>query len=147
MTRPNEPNVIIPGRPPSNSEFRENAVTYPIAKVPLALALLITAPPAFAQVPTPEQRLLREIYQELLEINTTDSTGDTTKAAQAMAARLERAGFAEGDIRIVVPPGGRPDPRLLRLSFAGVGARSAARLDAGGRSGLGRGAIRAVCAQ
>jgi hypothetical protein len=35
----------------------------------------------------PEQKLLREIYQELVEIDTSDASGDTTRAAEAMAAR------------------------------------------------------------
>jgi len=37
----------------------------------------------------------REIYQELVEINTTDSVGDTAKAAEAMAARLRAAGLVD----------------------------------------------------
>ncbi|MEJ7702120.1 MAG: hypothetical protein WKF71_21165 [Pyrinomonadaceae bacterium] len=39
---------------------------------------------------------MRGIYQELVEINTTDTPlGDTTKAAQAMASRFRTAGFPE----------------------------------------------------
>ncbi len=30
-----------------------------------------------------QQQMLRDIYKELIEINTTDSVGDTTKAAEA----------------------------------------------------------------
>ena len=48
-----------------------------------------------------QNRLARDIYKELIEINTADSTGDTTKAAQAMAARLKAAGFPEADIRVL----------------------------------------------
>src|SRR5919204_578555 len=42
------------------------------------------SPPPAAQPATlaPHQRLLREIYQELIEINTTDSVGDNTTAAE-----------------------------------------------------------------
>ena len=68
----------------------------------LALAVLLFAWPVTAQAqlsppgpPTPDQTLLREIYKELVEINTTDSVGDNTAAARAMAARLRAAGFAE----------------------------------------------------
>ncbi len=49
--------------------------------------------------------MLHSIYQELIEINTTDSVGDTTKAAEAMAARLRAAGFPESDVRVLVHPG------------------------------------------
>jgi hypothetical protein len=45
------------------------------------------------------------------------------------------------------PWAGRPDPRFLRLSFAGVGAREVARRGAGRLAGSGRGTVRAVCAQ
>ena len=76
----------------------------------LCLFLAHTAFPqqiaATQEVPLmPHQQLLRSIYQELIEINTTDSVGDTTKAAQAMAARLRAAGFPETDVRVLTHPG------------------------------------------
>jgi acetylornithine deacetylase/succinyl-diaminopimelate desuccinylase-like protein len=48
---------------------------------------------------TPQQQLARDIYQELVEINTSQSVGDTYEAAQAMAARLEAAGFPDADVQ------------------------------------------------
>ena len=66
-----------------------------------ALALLALAQSAFAQPLTAEQKLMREIYQELVEINTSDSAGDTTKASQAMAARLKAAGYTDADMQII----------------------------------------------
>jgi acetylornithine deacetylase/succinyl-diaminopimelate desuccinylase-like protein len=48
--------------------------------------------------------LLREVYKELIEINTTDSSGDNTRAAQAVAARLRAAGYPAGDVQVLVPP-------------------------------------------
>lgn len=62
----------------------------------LSLSLL-TVINCFAQ---PDQKLTREIFKELIEINTTESTGNTTKAAEAMAARLKAAGFTDKDIFI-----------------------------------------------
>jgi acetylornithine deacetylase/succinyl-diaminopimelate desuccinylase-like protein len=50
------------------------------------------------------QQMLRDIYKELIEINTTDSVGDTTKAAEAMAVRFRAAGFPEADVRVLVHP-------------------------------------------
>jgi acetylornithine deacetylase/succinyl-diaminopimelate desuccinylase-like protein len=47
-----------------------------------------------------QQRLAREVYQELVQINTTASVGDTYRAAQAMAARLKAAGFPDEDIHV-----------------------------------------------
>ncbi len=53
----------------------------------------------------PHQQVLRDIYQELIEINTTDSVGDNTRAAEAMAARLRAAGFPAADVQVLVHPG------------------------------------------
>lgn len=50
-----------------------------------------------------QQILLREIYKELIEINTTDSEGNTTIAAEAMAKRLITAGYAKEDIKVLGP--------------------------------------------
>jgi acetylornithine deacetylase/succinyl-diaminopimelate desuccinylase-like protein len=52
---------------------------------------------------TPDQRLAREIFAELISINTTDSVGDNTKAAEAMAARLRAAGLPAADVQVLVP--------------------------------------------
>jgi acetylornithine deacetylase/succinyl-diaminopimelate desuccinylase-like protein len=87
-----------------------------------ALASLALATAARAQVPTPEQTALREIYREMVEINTTDSAGDTTRAAEAVAVRLKGAGFAAADVRVIVPPGG-PKKGNLVARLRGTGAR------------------------
>lgn len=44
------------------------------------------------------------LYKELVEINTTLSSGSCTKAANAMAARLRASGVPHNDIHIIVPP-------------------------------------------
>jgi acetylornithine deacetylase/succinyl-diaminopimelate desuccinylase-like protein len=44
-----------------------------------------------------------DILQQLIEINTSDSTGSTTVAAQAMAQRLREAGFAAADVAVLGP--------------------------------------------
>ncbi|MBI1340960.1 M20/M25/M40 family metallo-hydrolase [bacterium] len=46
----------------------------------------------------------RAIYKELIEINTTLSTGDCTEASRAMAAHLIAAGYPEADSHVMVPP-------------------------------------------
>jgi len=75
-----------------------------------------------AQPLTPEQKLFREIYQELVEINTTDSAGDTTRASEAMAARLKAGGMSADDIKVIVPPGG-PKKGNLVARLKGSGAK------------------------
>lgn len=47
---------------------------------------------------TPNQKFAREIYQELIEINSSTTTMGTTIIAQAMAKRFRDAGFPESDI-------------------------------------------------
>jgi acetylornithine deacetylase/succinyl-diaminopimelate desuccinylase-like protein len=57
--------------------------------------------PIFAQ--SAHDSLAREIFKELIEINTTDSSGDNTRAAEAMATRLRAAGFPADDVRVLAP--------------------------------------------
>jgi acetylornithine deacetylase/succinyl-diaminopimelate desuccinylase-like protein len=45
----------------------------------------------------------RGVFQQLIEINTTDSVGNVTKAAEAMAQRLLAAGFPEKDLLVAGP--------------------------------------------
>jgi len=44
-----------------------------------------------------------DIFKQLIEINTTDSIGSTTVAAQAMAQRLLAAGFSKADVVVLGP--------------------------------------------
>lgn len=91
--------------------------------VVLAVALgLSAAPCALAQAPSPAQRDLREIYKELVEINTTDSVGSCTEAAQALAARLKAAGLPAQDVQVIVPPDG-PQKGNLVARYRGTGAK------------------------
>jgi acetylornithine deacetylase/succinyl-diaminopimelate desuccinylase-like protein len=83
---------------------------------------LRASPRAAAPQLTPDRQLLREIYKELVEINTTDSVGDNTKAAEAMAARLRAAGFAAEDVRVLVHPGNARKGNLV-ARLRGTGAR------------------------
>jgi acetylornithine deacetylase/succinyl-diaminopimelate desuccinylase-like protein len=64
--------------------------------------------------------LARDIFRELIEINTTDSVGNTTTAAEAMAARLKAAGFPENDVQVLGP---NPRKGNLVARYRGSGAR------------------------
>lgn len=55
----------------------------------------------------------RGLYKELIEINTTLSVGSCTKAAEAMKARLVKAGYAESDMRIIADPKRPQDGNLI----------------------------------
>lgn len=61
--------------------------------------VLSVVPSAADPLPQPLQQLTREIYKELVEINTTQSSGDTYAASRAMAARLIAAGYARADVQ------------------------------------------------
>jgi acetylornithine deacetylase/succinyl-diaminopimelate desuccinylase-like protein len=67
-----------------------------------------------------DQRLAREIFQQLIEINTTDSVGDTTASAKAMAERLKAAGFPDEDVKVLGP---NPRKGNLVARLRGTGAR------------------------
>jgi acetylornithine deacetylase/succinyl-diaminopimelate desuccinylase-like protein len=43
----------------------------------------------------------RSLFKELVEINTTESSGSTLQAARAMAARLRTAGFPDSDVAVL----------------------------------------------
>jgi acetylornithine deacetylase/succinyl-diaminopimelate desuccinylase-like protein len=70
---------------------------------------------------TPHQQLGREIYNELIETDTTHSTGDTTKAAELLARRFRAAGFPEGDVQIIGP--GATNRNLI-VRYRGSGQKS-----------------------
>lgn len=88
----------------------------------LAALLSLAVGAAAAQAPTPAQARLRALYQELVEINTTDSVGSCTVAAEAMQKRLVDGGIAAADVRVIVPPGG-PKKGNLVARFRGTGAQ------------------------
>ena len=69
---------------------------------------------------SPQQQLAFDVYKELVEINTVTATGDTARAAEAMAARLRGAGFAEGDVQMFSPA---PRKGNLVARLRGTGAR------------------------
>ncbi len=66
------------------------------------------------------RQLSRDIFRELIEINTTDSVGNTTRAAEAMAKRLKDAGFPVADIQ-VLGPNDRKGNMVAR--YRGTGAK------------------------
>jgi len=68
--------------------------------VVFAAAALQAAPPKLDDA---TKQLARDIYKQLIEINTTDSVGNTTTAAEAMAARLRAAGFPPSDVQVLAP--------------------------------------------
>src|SRR5450755_4704575 len=64
------------------------------------------------------RRLAVDIFKQLIEINTTDSVGSVTAAAEAMAQRFRDAGFPESDMQ-VLGPNDRKRNLVVRLHGSG----------------------------
>lgn len=70
--------------------------------------------------PSPEHQTARDIFKQLIEINTTDTpAGNVTTAAEAMAARFRAAGFPAEDIHVDGP---LPNKKNLVVRLHGHGA-------------------------
>ncbi len=93
----------------------------------LTISLTLAALLCFAAVELRAQatddaakQLARDIFKQLIEINTTDSIGSTTVAAEAMAQRLRDAGFPSSDAQVLGP---NPRKGNLVAHLRGTGAR------------------------
>ena len=70
--------------------------------------------------PEADQRLAREIYQEMIEVNSGFTTGSTTPIAEAVAKRLKAAGFPDGDVFV---GGALPRKANVVVRYHGAGVR------------------------
>ena len=68
------------------------------------IALAFTAQTVSGQALRPDQVEYRALYKELVETNTTLSSGSCTLAAERMAARLREAGLPESQITLFADP-------------------------------------------
>src|SRR5687767_15817987 len=92
-------------------------------RIPAALAALAAASAVSAHAQSaPQQRQAREIFKELIEINTVDSVGNNTAAAEAMARRFRAAGFPDRDVFVGGP---RPDKGNVVVRYRGRGGAGA----------------------
>ena len=94
----------------------------------MAVALTSASFPVGAQTLRPDQAKFREIYKELVETNTTLSSGSCTLAASRMAVRLKAAGYPDVDLHpfvvqdhakegglVAVLPGSDPNAKAILL--------------------------------
>src|SRR6201984_853459 len=65
----------------------------------------------------------RAVFKQLIEINTTDSLGNTPRAARAMAQRLLAAGFPAADVRVLIGPHATHGNLVARYRGTGTGGR------------------------
>ena len=81
-----------------------------------AIALLLASgATVYAQPGDAGLARFRQTFKELVETNTTLSSGDCTLAAQRMAARLKAAGYPDQDVRVFVPDGHPKEGGLLAV--------------------------------
>ena len=64
---------------------------------------------------TADQQEARDIFRELIEINTTYKGGSTTPAARAIARRFRAAGFPDSDIAVIGPAGDKDSSVIVRM--------------------------------
>ncbi|WP_156255679.1 M20/M25/M40 family metallo-hydrolase [Sandarakinorhabdus oryzae] len=78
-------------------------------RIMLAALAALTSTTALAQAPLrPDQVAFRDLYKELVETNTTVSSGSCNLAAERMAARLKAAGYQDADIKLFPGSAERP---------------------------------------
>jgi acetylornithine deacetylase/succinyl-diaminopimelate desuccinylase-like protein len=70
-----------------------------LASLSASLATAAANDPAGSAL-RPDQAVFRDLYKELIETNTTYSSGSCTLAAERMAARLKAAGYQDSELRL-----------------------------------------------
>lgn len=86
----------------------------------LAFVAAIT-PAASAQKADAGRAAFRAIYQEMVEIDSSPTTGSCTKVVKAAETRLKAAGFTGDDVQLVIPEG-KPDDGNLVARIRAPGA-------------------------
>ncbi len=82
----------------------------------LAFVALNSAPGYAAATPLrPDQAAFRDLYEELVETNTTLSSGSCTLAAQRMAARLKKAGVPDSQLTLFADPAAPREGGLVAI--------------------------------
>src|SRR5579859_4159872 len=115
-----DPETRFPGDKPGRI-YNHATMKLPIFSVLSALVLWPVFSAGLQQQSslTPEHQIARDIFRELIEINTTDTpAGNVTTAAEAMAARFRAGGFPEQDIQVLGP---LPNKKNLVVRLHGGG--------------------------
>ena len=102
-------------RAPSRSVFLAAAIACTLTTVSMALAPTPRSAPAAAAAAAQDETAFRDLYRQLIEINTTRSVGSCTAAAEAMRARLLAAGIPASDAQILAPPDRPKDGALIAV--------------------------------
>jgi acetylornithine deacetylase/succinyl-diaminopimelate desuccinylase-like protein len=81
----------------------------------IALAFLWSGAIAAQTNLTQDQQEARDIFRELIEINSSYKGGSTTPAAHAIARRFRAAGFPDSDITVIGPAGDKDSSVIVRM--------------------------------
>lgn len=85
----------------------------------LVAVFVFSAAGSMAQVDPQTKQLAHDIFQQLIEINTTDSSGSVTAASEAMKKRFLDAGFPKEDI-FLGGPNDRKKNLVVRIHGTGA---------------------------
>jgi len=97
-------------------KFRALTLVFAIALLPAAFLR--------AQQSSDVNKLAHDIYEQLIETNTTESIGNMTTAADEMATRLRAAGFPASDV-VVLGPDARHGNIVARIHGTSEGSQNA----------------------
>lgn len=92
--------LVLHGAGTGASYFGERMIKH----LTLAAALLMQSVVATAAPAADDRAAFRALYKELVETNTTLSSGSCTLAAERMGAHLKAAGFADADLHYFATP-------------------------------------------
>ena len=98
-------------------------MTLRVSILSVAAVACLAGPVQSAPPPSNDEAAFRDLYKELVEINTTRSVGSCTRAAEAMRARLAAAGIPAADMQILAPAD-RPNDGALIAVLHGRDRRS-----------------------
>lgn len=104
LLKPSTPSSFISSDSPTQAASRQLRVRKIPAVVALSLSTLLTTT-AMAQKATTQAdaQRFKDIYKELIEIDTSLAGGRTTEAANAMRERLLAAGMPAADMEVIEP--------------------------------------------
>ena len=84
----------------------------------LSSLAVLAATPALGQSPDAGRQAFRAIYQELVETDSSPTTGSCTKVVRAVETRLKAAGYSDNDVTVVIPDG-KPDDGNIVATIKG----------------------------
>lgn len=87
-----------------------------------SLAFAVAIMPSASAQQAPGRDAFRAIYKEMVEIDSSPTTGSCTRVVQAAQTRLKAAGYADADLQLIIPPG-KPDDGNLVATLRAPGAK------------------------